>query len=262
MARLINAAVGIALLLTSAVMQNAQASEAPMPTLAERHLMASGVKVTHRFDSVSGLRAIVADNGADKRLFYVTPDGKSLIAGLVFDESGRNVTTEDMGRAGISASGNTTAVTQLQAQKLWQRVQGLKSLKDGNRGADIYVFVDPTCQYCHRLMSMVRPYIAAGTLQVRWLPVAILSSRSPGLAEAMYKAPNVAQAIQSVSTNMLKPVPESEAIRLQLAQNLLAMRDTGQTGVPLVVYRVGQRVVIKSGVPTDAELVALAGGAK
>ncbi|WP_407549614.1 thiol:disulfide interchange protein DsbG [Xanthomonas euvesicatoria] len=259
MARLINV-VGIALLMACAVAQGAQ--PAPAPTVAERHLMSSGVKVTHRFDSVSGLRAIVADNGTDKRLFYVTPDGKSLIAGLVFDETGRNVTTEDMGRAGISANGNTTTITQLQAQKIWQRVQGLKGLKDGSAGADIYVFVDPTCQYCHRLMSMVRPYIVAGKLQVRWLPVAILSSRSPGLAEAMYKAPNVAQAIQSVSTNMLKPLPETEAMRLQLAQNLLAMRDTGQTGVPLMVYRVGQRVVIKTGVPTDAELSALAGGAK
>lgn len=260
MARLINA-VGIALLMVCAVAQGAPPA-APKPTVAERHLMASGVKVTHRFDSISGLRAIVADNGTDKRLFYVTPDGKSLIAGLVFDETGRNVTTEDMGRAGITANGSTTTITQLQAQKIWQRVQGLKALKDGGSGADIYVFVDPTCQYCHRLMSMVRPYIAAGKLQVRWLPVAILSSRSPGLAEAMYKAPNVAQAIQSVSTNMLKPMPETEAMRLQLAQNLLAMRDTGQTGVPLMVYRVGQRVVIKSGVPTDAELAALAGGAK
>ncbi|WP_307546539.1 thiol:disulfide interchange protein DsbG [Xanthomonas sacchari] len=253
---------GVAMLVLAAVATAAAPTPAQTPTIAERHLMASGVKVTHRFDSVSGLRAIVADNGSDKRLFYVTPDGKSLIAGLVFDDTGRNVTTDDMSRAGITGDGNTTTVTQLQAQRVWQRIQGLKALKDGSAGADIYVFVDPTCQYCHRLMGMVRPYIAAGKLQVRWLPVAILSSRSPGLAEAMYKTSSVAQAIQSVSTNMLKPMPETEAVRLQLAQNLLAMRDTGQTGVPLIVYRVGQRVVIKSGVPTDAELAALAGGAK
>jgi thiol:disulfide interchange protein DsbG len=232
----------------------------PAPTLAEKHLMASGVQITHRFDSVSGLRAIVADNGKDKRLFYVTPDGKSLIAGLVFDASGRNVTSEDMARAGINNSGRTTTITQLQAQKIWQRVQGLKALKDGDRGNVVYAFIDPRCTFCHRFMGMARPHIAAGRLQMRWLPVTILSESSKGLAESLYRASNAGLAIQHLANNALQGLPESPAVRLSLARNLLAMRDTGETGVPLFVYKVGARVIISPGVPSDAELATMVKG--
>lgn len=56
-------------------------ADASKPTPVEQHLMSKGVKIAQTFPSASGLKAIVADNGKEKRLFYVTPDGKSLLVG-------------------------------------------------------------------------------------------------------------------------------------------------------------------------------------
>lgn len=256
MARLIKAVLVLGLMLATA---SAGAGK-PAPTVAEQRLMASGVRIVSRFDSVSGLRAIVADNGKDRRLFYVTPDGKSLVAGLVFDEKGRNITNDDMSRAGIGNGNRTTTLTQLQAQIVWKTVQSLTSLKDGGRGIVVYTFIDPQCNYCHRWMAMVRPHIAAGRLQLRWLPVAILSESSKGLAESMYATPNAATAVQALEDGTLKVRPQSNAVKIKLARNLLAMRDTGARAVPVLVYRLGTRVVVSTGVPSDAEFAAILRG--
>lgn len=258
MARLKKAATLVALILFATLVNAAN----PGPTVAEKRLMSSGVRIVSRFDSVSGLRAIVADNGKDRRLFYITPDGKSLIAGLVFDETGRNVTTSDMGRAGIANGNGTNTLTQLEAQQVWKKVETLRSLRDGSQGNVLYVFIDPRCNFCHQLMSQVRPHISAGRIQVRWLPVAILSESSKGLTEALYRVPNGTQAIRSLEAGQLQPLPQSQAVRLNTAKNLLAMRDTGSTGVPVLVYRVGTRVVVSTGVPSDAELASIVGGTR
>lgn len=255
MARLMKAMMLMGLLVASM----AHAAK-PGPTVAEQRLMSSGVRIVTRFDSVSGLRAIVADNGKDRRLFYVTPDGKSLVAGLVFDEQGRNVTNDDMSRAGISGANRTTTLTQLQAQQVWKKAQTLTPLKDGTRGNVVYVFIDPMCNFCHQFMTQVRPYITSGRLQVRWLPVTILAENSKGLAEALYRAPDATAAIESLHDRSLQARPQTDKVRLLLAKNLLVMRDTGSRAVPVLMYKLGARVVVSTGVPSDAELAAMVKG--
>lgn len=231
---------------------------AATPTAAERHLMASGSRIVQRFKSVGGLDAVVADNGKEKRLFYVTPDGQALIAGLVFDAQGRNVTTSDLSRAGVANTVNT--VSPAVAGKVWQQAQNLLSIRDGQSGPVLYAFVDPTCTYCHQLMRKVRPHIQAGRLQVRWLPLALLSRSSYGLAEAMYRGGPPASSLARLVENRLDPMPETPQIRARLARNLEVMRATGHTAVPGLVYRVGNRIVVSTGVPTDSEIAAMLRG--
>ncbi len=55
-------------------------------TPAEQRLLSKGVKVTQSFPSVSGLRAIIADSGTEKRLFSITPEGQSLIVAMVLEQ--------------------------------------------------------------------------------------------------------------------------------------------------------------------------------
>lgn len=252
--------LGLVLFASLACATDTHATAKTGPTPAEKRLMASGVRIVTRFDSVSGLRAIVADNGKERRLFYVTPDGKSLIAGLVFDQNGLNVTNLDMSRAGITGGNRTTTLTQLEAQEVWKKVQTLRALKDGDRGHLVYAFFDPQCDFCHLFMSKIRPYITAGRVQMRWLPVTILSETSKGLAEGMYRMPSGTQAIEALENSTLMASPQTPDVRLDLAKNLLAMRDTGSTGVPVLVYRVGTRVVVSTGVPSDAEMSVIVSG--
>ena len=71
------------------------------PTPVEQYLMSQGVEIGMAFTSETGLKAIVADAGGQKRLFYVTPDGKHLIAGNVYDAQGKNLTELDLSRVQV-----------------------------------------------------------------------------------------------------------------------------------------------------------------
>lgn len=228
------------------------------PTVAEQRLMRNGSKILQRFDSVGGLRAIVADNGKEKRLFYVTPDGNALVAGLVFDERGRNVTTDDLARAGVGNS--VTGVSPTVARKVWAEAASLRAVADGQRGPVVYAFIDPTCPYCHGFMRTIRPHIAAGRVQVRWLPMALLSQASKGLAESMYRGGRAEAVVRSLVNGKLVPMRETPEVRAAIARNLGVMRTTGYTSVPTLVYQVNGRVVITPGVPTEAQLAAMLRG--
>jgi len=247
---------GIAILL--AAFGSRAANTAPTPTAAEQRLMASGAKIVQAFPSVSGLKAIVADNGREKRLFYVTPDGNSLIVGNVFDSKGINVTTADTDRASIVAStAGVPSLTEAQLQDIWGRAEKLQWVVEGTAKRYIYVIFDPNCPYCHRLWGDLRAAVDSGKVQIRWIPVAILKDDSKALGAAIYGAKNTSQAMSQMVKRELQPVRISDAVNKNLAFNLLLLRDTGYTGVPTILYRQGGKYRTTTGLPTDQELSSL-----
>lgn len=236
------------------------AAPADKPTLVEQHLMSKGVKIIQSFPSVSGFKAIVADNGKEKRLFYVTPDGKSLVAGIVFDTAGNNVTATDMTRAGVSDNGNANIknIPAPQLESIWSRAEKLHWIADGKAGAKtIYVFFDPNCPYCHRLWTTLRNPVQSGKIQVRWLPVPILKESSKGLGAALYASSNPADAMARMINHQLEPIQVDVMANRNMAYNLLLLRDTGYTGVPTVLYRQAGKIHVSMGVPDEQELTAM-----
>jgi len=234
-----------------------QSSAADTVTPVERNLMAKGVKIVQSFPSASGLKAIIADNGKEKRLFYVTPDGKSLVVGMVFDTAGENVTTADMSRAGVTDVGGAKTLTDAQLESIWARLEKLSYVPEGNGKKTIYVLFDPNCPYCHRLWTSVRSAVAAGNVQIRWLPVAILKESSKGLGAAIYAARSPSQALADMVNRQLQPAAITDAANKKMAYNLLLLRDTGYTGVPTIIYRDNGKIRTAMGAPTDAELATL-----
>lgn len=232
-------------------------SDANKPTPVEQHLMSKGVKIAQAFPSASGLKAIVADNGKEKRLFYVTPDGKSLLVGSVYDAVGTNVTTADLSRAGVSDVSGLPSLSDGQLQSIWARAEKLNWVAEGAGSNVLYVFFDPNCPYCHRLWTTLRGGVQSGKVQVRWLPVAILKDDSKGLAAAIYAAKNPSQAMAQMVNRQLQPVFVSEAANQNVAHNLLLLRDTGYTGVPTILFRRAGKVRATMGSPTEQELAAL-----
>jgi thiol:disulfide interchange protein DsbG len=233
----------------------ARAADAVTPV--EKNLMAKGVQVVQSFPSASGLKAIIADNGKEKRLFYVTPDGKSLIVGMVFDTAGENVTTADMSRAGVTDVGGPKTLTENELESIWSRAEKLSWIAEGTGKKTIYVLFDPNCPYCHRLWTSVRSAVASGAVQVRWLPVAILKDSSKGLAAGIYESKTPSRVLSDMVNRQLQPVAISDAANKKMAYNLLLLRDTGYTGVPTILYRQNGKVRTAMGSPTDAELAAL-----
>ncbi|MEJ2360436.1 MAG: thiol:disulfide interchange protein DsbG [Gammaproteobacteria bacterium] len=61
-------------------------------------------------------------------------------------------------------------------------------VKEGKGPHIIYIFFDPNCPYCHRLYEHTRKWIKQGKVQLRWIPVGILTTTSPGKAAAILGA--------------------------------------------------------------------------
>lgn len=226
-------------------------------TPVEQHLVSKGVKIIQSFTSASGLRAIVADSGTEKRLFYITPDGKSLIAGMVFDANGNNITSADMNKAGVSDVGGTKVMGDAQLQSLWDRAEKRRWVQEGKSGKVIYVFFDANCPYCHRLWTTLRASVQAGKIQVRWLPVAILKDTSKGLGAAVYSSTDAGDAMAKLANRQLQPIAVSDRDNREMALNLLLLRDTGYTGVPALLFKRGNKIVSMMGSPDDREIAAL-----
>lgn len=229
-------------------------------TPVEQHLISTGVKIIQSFSSASGLRAIVADSGTEKRLFYVTPDGKGLIVGMVFDADGNNMTNTDMKKAGVSDSGNTgeaKVMGDAQLQALWDRVEKRRWVQEGKSGKLIYVFFDANCPYCHRLWQALHAGVQAGKVQVRWLPVALLQETSKGLGAAIYASNNPIDVMGKMVNHQLQPIRVSDRDNRDMALNLLLLKDTGYTGVPALMFKRGNKIVSMMGSPDERELAAL-----
>lgn len=227
-------------------------------TPVEQRLLSKGVKVTQSFSSVSGLRAIIADSGTEKRLFYVTPDGQSLIVGMVFDQEGNNVTTADMKKAGVSDTGGAKMLTDAQLQSLWDRAEKRRWVQEGKSGKVIYAIFDPNCSYCHRLWSALQKGVQTGKIQVRWLPVALLKDTSKGMGAAIYTSAKPSEALSMMVSQQLRPLSVvNDRENRDMAHNLLLLRDTGYTGVPALLFKRGNKVVTMMGEPDERELAAL-----
>lgn len=243
-----------AMIAGAAMVANAAQDKA---TPVEQHLAAQGVKIVQSFSSIAGLRAIVADNGTEKRLFYITPDGQGLIAGMVFDAQGNNITSADMNKAGVSDVGGAKVMGDTQLQSLWDRAEKRRWVQEGKSGKVVYVIFDPNCPYCHRLWSTLRAGVQAGKIQVRWLPVAILKDTSKGLGAAIYSASNPSEALAKMVNRQLQPVSVSDRDNREMAHNLLLLRDTGYTGVPALMFKRGNKIVSMMGAPDEREMAAL-----
>lgn len=234
--------------------------EAPA-TPAEQHLVASGSVITHRFVSASGLTAIVADNGKEQRLFYLTPDGRSLILGVLFDAKGRNLTQLDMAKAQPASTAAVPSAGQdksaIDLQGVLDRASKAAWIADGTKGKIIYAIFDPNCMYCHRLHGNLRSLIAEGKVQVRWIPVSILTDSGDGAIAAIFGAKDRAAALTSAFDHMLAPAAVSQPVKLAVARNVLLLRDTGYAGVPVLLYDADGKPAMHMGLPDARQLAAI-----
>ncbi|MGH8156654.1 MAG: thiol:disulfide interchange protein DsbG [Rhodanobacter sp.] len=248
--------MGLALLLasTAGMATNTPATPAPAPnTPAEQHLVDSGSKILLRMPAVSGLTALVADNGKEQRLFYETSDGAHLIVGAIFDAQGHDVTTQDMQRLAAAP----TAPEHATPNALFARASRLQWIADGHQGRVIYAIFDPNCPYCHGLYSALRPAVQAGKVQVRWIPVNLLAPSGAGMITSIYASSDPASALGEAFLHVLKPTAVTKASDLAMSYNLLLMRDTGHTGVPLLLYQQGNDTVVHEGALDAPGLAAI-----
>ena len=157
----------------------------PLPA-ALAALQKQGLSIVGTFPSPGGMTAYAAHAGTEPVALYLTPDGKHVIAGTLFDATGKNLT----------AAGLEKVLAQPMTDAVWGRLEKSHRIVDGRADAPrtVYVFTDPNCPYCNKLWADARPWVDAGKLQLRHVMVGILTPTSVGKAAALLGDKNPAAA--------------------------------------------------------------------
>lgn len=243
--------------LVAAGMHTAAFAAVPTPPVLDRAL-AAGLKIVRQFPAASGLTGWVLAQGGNYSLVYTTADGKTLVAGVLVDGKGQNLSAQHEERY-LPKPDFTAAYAQL--EKAAFVAEGAARPR-----SVIYAFVDPNCPFCHLMWRAVQPYQAAG-LQVRWIPVATLGPTSMPKSIAVLAAADKAAAFRRMEENHGKPwVDEGKteathpAVAAAVRANGALMDRFGIGGTPGVVWRdTNGKVQVRSGMPRLSELPAITG---
>jgi thiol:disulfide interchange protein DsbG len=231
----------------------AEAMPAPIQSAVD-----SGLRFENSFPAAGGLTGWVLSQGAgNNMILYTTAVGDVAIAGNMFDAKGANLTKQYMEKYGPKPD----------YEKMWGELETSAWVAEGPAAKDaksvIYVFEDANCSYCHLYWKALQPYVAAG-VQVRWIPVAFLSSESLPKAAALLTATNPAAAIAEMHAGygkkLVNPKPVPEAIKAKVDANAKLMRLYGFTGTPATFYKdKSGKVRAVNGMPGLSEIAAITG---
>lgn len=224
-----------------------------------QNAVGQGVKVEKSFPAASGMTGWVLSRQGQYSIVFTTPDNKTLIAGLMIDESGANLSQE---YAGKYIPKPDFAALFKELEKTTMIVEGAKSPK-----STLYAFFDPNCPFCHMTWKALQPYEAAG-LQVRWVPVAYLAPTSLPKAIEMLASANPTAAFRTNEQNFGKgknPPAKYTAsaypeIARKLEKNAELMQKFGFNGTPGIVWKdKNGKVLTKNGMPKLTELPEMTG---
>jgi len=168
----------------------------------------------------------------------------------------------------VAAGKDAPRAHQNAAASILADIQQAAWIRDGKSAHVIYVFFDPNCPYCHKVYEMLRAPVQRGDLELRWIPLGILMTTSPGKAAALLEAKNPTEAFYrnergfSQETGSFggieeEPAPRDDTLR-KLKTNLDLLNRSGFDAVPALLFRTkdGKADIIR-GAPSAAFLEKL-----
>jgi len=190
-----------------------------------------------------GLRGLVLRNGARFQVVYETPDRERVIAGVMWDAKGTNLTKHQI--ASVEGARPTLVIGDRASGGSREGKAGLDLLEQasfgtfGQAGAPrLWVFVDPLCGYSVRALEGLRPIAASGQIEVAVVPVAALddgNGSSTAAALALLSQPS-AEMVEAWSRRDFGGELSSDA-RAKLQVNMAVAQAFGLRGTPMFVWR-------------------------
>lgn len=245
LARFVLHGLALSSLLLAALPALAQPWPAPIRSIEQQ-----GVTIVKQFKAPGGMTGFAARAGNQPLALYLTPDHKHVIVGTLLDAEGNNLTKPIL----------DAAIDKPDRQAAWPKLAESNWVADGKDDAPrkVYMFTDPNCPYCHKFYEIARPWVEAGKVQLRHIPVGILKPSSTGKAAAILAADDPSAALHRHESNYarggIEPMDDiSSELRQKVAANNLLMSSLGIRGTPGLVYR-GEdgEVGVKQGVPQSA----------
>lgn len=159
------------------------------------------------------------------------------------------------------------AVVQAAAPKPENPEQFLSMIADGSfwfsvgvDGADpVYMFYDPACPHCARAIRNLEPRVTGGEVQLRLIPVPVISQASLGLVAGIFEASDPAAAVlenarQLAGQGKTSIIPGDPAAMNQdhlsgIQSNMDLAGDLELPGVPFFAWSAASGPKFLSGVP-------------
>lgn len=207
------------------------AEELPDPIKA---LEAKGATIKGSFDAPGGLKGYAAEYQKQGMALYLTPDGKHVLAGNLFDEKG-----EDLSEAPLQK-----LVYEPMTKAMWSQMETSTWIADGAKSAPkvIYLFSDANCPYCNMFWEQARPWVKSGKVQLRHIMVGVIREDSAAKAAALLSDANPEVALQkheqagkSSTLKALDKIPKD--IQAKLDANMKLMEDMGLSATPSIFYK-------------------------
>lgn len=248
----LNALLPLTLTLLAAPLLHAE--ELPQ---AIKQLQAKGAVIKGSFDAPNGLRGYAAEYQNNGIALYLTPDGKHVLVGSLFDEQGQDLSAEPLEKL----------VYAPMSKAIWAKMEKTAWIADGKPDAPrtVYLFSDPNCPYCNMFWQQARPWVESGKVQLRHIMVGIIREDSPGKSAALLAAKDPAKALQqhekagkASSLKALDKIPEN--VQKQLDSNLALMEELGLAATPAIFYLDEQgRLQSQQGAPRPETLGKILG---
>ncbi|MEM6780555.1 MAG: thioredoxin domain-containing protein [Pseudomonadota bacterium] len=239
---------------------------APIQTMVDR-----GAQIRYLGKS-NGLDGWITIFKGQEQYFYVFPDGRAFVMGLLFDETGKSITirqVQELQRQGdkvldMLASGEVSSegidlppdqelenpfIFKKPSERMFDDIQTSNWVNIGDRNAPaIYTFIDPQCPHCHEFISDLREdYIETGLIQVRMIPVGF---RKETLAQAAFllAAPDAKDHFYRQLDGEEGAIPADYDLSNQGVQKNLAIMQQWKFDVtPMTIYenKVGEVKIIR-----------------
>ena len=136
-------------------------------------------------------------------------------------------------------------------------------ISEGKGPHVIYIFFDPNCPYCHKLYVNTRSRVEAGKVELRWIPVGVLTTTSAGKAVAILGAKDPRQAFYKNEDHyehgggIEEDIP-TPAVEKKLKANEALLARTGFGGVPVMLFRgKDDTPLLIQGMPPEDKLEAI-----
>lgn len=245
---------------TIAVGEPAPGLTIELPPVLQAAKAVGTLTILKDFKAAGGMQgwAVRESTTGENAIIYTTPDGEGLIAGMLVDKTGRNLTalyaTEHLPKP--VPPDYTEAFTAYSSAAA--AVVGSPKAK-----AEITVLFDANCGYCKLMHRLLKPTIAAGELRVRYVPVAILGADSGTKGAGLLAAKNPGLLVDSLSSGGNAEFSSDKALLAKVQANTGMMKKYGFKGTPAVLYKVKQgdneTVMVSNGLPNMLALFTALG---
>lgn len=243
----------ISLLVTSGLAQAAEAIPDVVKTFSEQQ----NIKIIKKIDAPGGAPAWLGQYQDMGVTLFLTPDGKHVISGYLYDEKGKNLSDAYFQKEIYAPLG----------REMWKQLNAAHPLKEGADTAPrkVFVFADPFCPYCKAFWAEAQPWVKAGKVQLNTLLVAFLNPNSGRNASAILNAKDPVSAWREyeLSGGKTLPKPAGGASRENVAvlqQHQQLMDSLGANATPAIYYLNAQNELQQVvGMPDEKQLVEMFG---